>query len=474
MSPHSMPAADAASPRARAIESNCRRAASSSGEVKRDGSPEAVRPPLGVTGARQLPKQAMPLLVGVGIDKPTSASTGRAATRAARSGVFRRLSSPWVLRVLALFIVSRVVTTSLFFAAMVMAQPGSLASSTSSIFQLMASWDGGWYRIIDLHGYPATLPVLNGRVVGSAWAFLPAYPLLVRTLSLGLAPLFSIVGELVAVVFGAGSTVLLVLLLRRHVSERRALAAAAIYVLGPAGYVLQIAYADSMALFLTFAVLCLLDRHRYLSAVPVVLLLGLTRPGGQAIALTVGLHLLLRVRQLWAARKYNRKEWVPAGLLLVAATASGFIWPWIAAVVTGRADAYLITEQSWRQLPQEEPFRPFDTWIAAAAEWWGFGGKYLLLPVVVMAIVLLVTARRVRGLGEVSALWIGSWAVYLLLVANPTSSLVRFLMPIAPVGAIVEFRSRWQAVLLALILVGLQAYWLFHSYLVPWQQNLTP
>src|SRR4051812_26942486 len=65
---------------------------------------------------------------------------------------------PWWARVLLVFAASRVVTTIIFciFAAL---QPVSYRTGASpDYFTFAALWDGQWYWLISLQGYPAVLP----------------------------------------------------------------------------------------------------------------------------------------------------------------------------------------------------------------------------------------------------------------------------------------------------------------------------
>src|SRR5690606_17786555 len=103
--------------------------------------------------------------------------------------------------------------------------------------------------------------------------------------------------------------------------------------------VLQVAYAESMQLFLLFLALLLLLERRYLMLVPVVGVLAFTRPGALALAMALGLHAIHRfaTRRRDPFPSRERAALVVAGL---AAAAFGVAWPVVAAVATGSPTAY--------------------------------------------------------------------------------------------------------------------------------------
>jgi hypothetical protein len=239
-----------------------------------------------------------------------------------------------------------------------------------------------------------------------------------------------------------------------------------VFSFSPLAFLLQTAYAESMGLFLTLAVLCLLDRHRYLAAVPVTVLLAFTRPGVQAIALTVLLHLALRLRSLRKQQKRVPASELAAGvLLLVVATVSGFAWSWIAGIATGRPDAYLRTELAWRaSWMGTGGFAPMVPWAWAADFWFGPAGP-VVLAAAAAGFAALLLSRPVRGIGATSRVWLVSWALYLVGVFFPQSSTFRLLMPMAPAaGAFAGIRDRRVLAAVLVCSVALQAFWLYRTF----------
>jgi hypothetical protein len=260
--------------------------------------------------------------------------------------------------------------------------------------------------------------------------------------------------------------VLLALLLRPHVGDRGADRAVWLFALSPVAFILQAAYAESMGLFLTLAALCLLDRHRYLAATVPTVLLAFTRPGVQALALAVALHLAVR---WWTERRAGRR--LPVGdllrglVLLAVAGVSGFAWDWIAAAATGVPNAYIETELAWRtQWMGPQPFAPLLAWFFSAHFWFGSAGP-VVFGLLLAAFTALLLSRSLGRCGSTARIWTLSWGAYLLGVFFPQSSTFRLLLPMAPAaGALVGTRSR--VVLLGLLAgsVALQALWLYYTF----------
>jgi hypothetical protein len=389
------------------------------------------------------------------------------ALPAATAGAAR----PWTRRawvpVVGIFAASRVLSTVLFLLAVHFARPTSRIGTHATLVSAMAAWDGQWYKLVAFSGYPAHLPPPIGGVnQTSAWAFLPAYPYLVKILAFGDDRLWDPVAELTSTAFGFGAALLLAALLRPHVGRRGALVGVLVFSFAPLSFMLQAAYAESMGLFLLLAVLLLVDRRRYLAAVGPTLLLAFTRPGVQAVALTVALVVGV---QLWRARRGGprpaRREVLGAAVLAAVAAVSGFAWSWIAAAVTGVPDAYLRTELAWRETwTGDGRFTPGTSWLWAADFWFGGFGP-IVLAVLLAGFTALLLTPWIRRLGDVNRLWLLAWALYLVGVFFPQSSTFRLLMPMAPAaGAFASIRSRTVLGVVLVLSVLLQGFWLYRTF----------
>jgi hypothetical protein len=382
---------------------------------------------------------------------------------------------PWWGRAIAIFAASRVVTTALYLWVGTQGTRASRAGPDPDLVTLSSAWDGQWYWYVAVHGYPSVLPLTpSGAVDTNQWAFLPLYPYLVKALSLGVTAAWPPVAVLASLAAGFAAAVLLSLLLRPRIGNDRADFAVAVFAFSPLAFVLQATYAESLGLALLLGALCLVERRRYAWAVPVIVALAFTRPEALPFALAVGVHLLLRIRAARAGREaLPRRELVGGVVLVAVSVVSGFAWTWIAAAVTGVPDAYVRTEAAWRALWMgDAPFSIIAPWFFAAHFWAALlvgapaanlVGAVLLVLVVGGFCVLLLTPA-VRRLGSLNRLWAASYALYLLGVFFPQSSLFRLLMPMAPLaGALVPRRWPARAALLV-VSVALQGLWLWCTY----------
>jgi hypothetical protein len=397
--------------------------------------------------------------------KLSTASGPTARSAAFRLRVRYRLTPMWG-RVLAIFVASRVVTTfiMLAFAAAQPEVPGWVGA-TPDYFNFATIWDGRWYWVINGSGYPSELPVDDSGNVGeNAWAFMPAYPFLLRIFTVIGIP-FPVIAPLVSTAFAFGAALLFYRMMSRFLPSGSALFAVALFCFAPLSPILQVAYAESMHLFLLFAALVLLLERRYWLMIPVVVLMSLTRPSGLAFALCLLLHAIHRfvVRRREPFPLKDRVAVVVAGLISALA---GVAWPLIAWAVTGSATAYTDTELVWRAgyIGRRELI-PFQSWPQGAEFWLHFIGVPDPVDLVLGTTLVVILAAGfgvflftpwARRLGVDLRFWLASYAIYLLAVFFPQSSTFRLLMPLAPaLGALAVPRSRvFRAVLIVLGVAG--------------------
>lgn len=368
--------------------------------------------------------------------------------------------SRWWLRVLVVFLASRLISTAILLVY--------AAKQGVGYFDFATNWDGQWYWLIAVTGYPAELPLTADGFVGeNAWAFMPAYPALVKVLTLPFGDgAFPIVAPLVSTAFAAAAALVFFRLMRRFLDDGTALFAVVLFCTAPLSPILQVSYAESMHLFLLFAALLLLVDRRYTLLVPVVVLMAITRPSGLAFALLLLLHAIHRfvTRRRDPFPLRERVEVVIAGLVSFAA---GLAWPIAAWIATGSLTAYTDTELAWRAAyVGHQHLVPFASWFQGAAwwfDWWwsldepwaGVLGAMAVVALVALfgALVLSPLAKR---LGVDLRYWLVSYALYLLAVFFPQSSTFRLLVPLAPaLGALAVPRSRiYRATLVVLGVVG--------------------
>lgn len=333
----------------------------------------------------------------------------------------------------------------------------------------MAFWDAGWYERISREGYPDTLPVDgNGRVTQNSWAFMPLLPLLAGLLGwTGWS--FYACAAVVSVAASAGAAVVADRWLAPRTGPTASLWAVGLVWSSPCAAILQVPYAESLGLLLVGLTLLRLARGHALSAIPFAVLASFARPVGVPLGAALGLwwawevaHARGLVPRDWYRRLLPTQEPLTARsrlrLLMAALTtcAAALAWPAIAWALTGRADAYTATETSWRG----DHLVPFTPWLIRAGWWVGDHLGWMLVLVVLLAAALVLSARAARRLGAPAWFWCLGYIVYLLAFFDPTTSLIRLLLPLAPLawGAASALGMRGRAALLVACLAG-QLWW---------------
>jgi hypothetical protein len=333
----------------------------------------------------------------------------------------------------------------------------------------LTNWDGQWYETIARHGYPRSLPA-SGPVPQTAWAFFPLYPAVVRLVMI-LTPLgFAPAASLVSLIFAALGLVLLY----RLAQERAGTFAAAITVLGlcvfPSAPILQAAYTEGLALFGIALMLWGLTRRRYGVVLAALLLLALTRPIVVAAAPVIALHGWRH----WQSS--TRRQRLAIGGLAVAAVALVLLWPAIAGIVTGRADAYFATQRAWaNELSLKSSYLG---WFAGGAD------REAAIQAVLALLVLLLTVAvpAARAWPTEQRVWALVYGLYLALSLRPTSSIERYMLlaavPWLPLPALAPAgSSRWVRAIVVCVVaavgVRMQVGWVEH-YLIPTSGSMLP
>lgn len=131
--------------------------------------------------------------------------------------------------------------------------------------------------------------------------------------------------------------------------------------------------------------------------------------------------------------------------------AAALTWPLLAWIATGRMSAYVDTETAWRGVD----LAPFEAWINRSAS---FGGAHAgvigLFGVLVLSACVL-SWPQLRQLGRLTWMWCVCYWVYLLIFFDPSSSVFRMLLMVAPLAwaVAVKLVSRPRAAL-AVLTVG--------------------
>jgi len=369
---------------------------------------------------------------------------------------------PWWARVLIVYAAARGVTTAMM-SALASAQAANAWTGPSPGYADFANiWDGNWYNIVAVVGYPAELPLTpEGRVAENAWAFMPGFPVVVRGLMLVTGLSWAPAAVTVSVLFGAGAALLLHRLLLPRIGGSAAMFAVVLFCVAPLSPMMQVAYAESMHAFLLTLALLLLVRRSYGWLVPVVAVMSLTRPSGLAFALALGLHAVHR----FARREddpFPTRQRVAAGALALFSAGMGFLWPAVAWAVTGSLTAYTDTELAWRSsyIGYGE-LVPFAAWFQGGDWWLGSPLGPVVVALLVVAFAGAMLLPPVRRLGADLRIWVVSYALYLLAVFFPQSSTFRLLMPMFPLlGAIAQPRSALYRLGVVAVSLALQWGWL--------------
>jgi hypothetical protein len=381
--------------------------------------------------------------------------------------------TPWWVKVIVIFVVSRVVTTSLLLAYAAAQGKNAWTAASPDYFDFAKIWDGHWYYIISVVGYPTDLPMTaDGHVGESAWAFMPAYPAVVRLLMLLTGVGFPVLAVVVSVGFALATALLLYKLMQLVLPGSTALFTVVLFCFAPLSPILQVAYAESMHAFLLTLALYLLVRRHYWMLIPVVAVMSLTRPSGLAFALAMALHVIHR---WWVRRRepFPVRERVASITAAVFSGIMGLAWLLIAWALTGSLTAYTDTELAWRSAYiGYVDLVPFTPWAQAAwfwAPWFGMpvGVLIVLLGVGVAGFFALLFTPPFRRLGVDLRFWIASYALYLLAVFFPQSSTFRLLVPLFPVlGAVAQPRSKVYRAAIVLQFIAGQWGWIHIAWWV--------
>jgi hypothetical protein len=380
--------------------------------------------------------------------------------------------TPWWARVLLVFAASRIVTTTIFLIVASLQLQSDRTGVHPGFVEFANIWDGRWYGYINGAGYPSEIPrTPEGVATENAWAFMPAYPYLLRVFTVIGIP-FDVIAPVVSMLFAGAAALVFFRLMARFLPSGSALFATTLFCVAPLSTMLQVSYAESMHLFLLFLALLLLVDRRYVLLIPVVVLMSLTRPSGLAFAFALLLHLghrfLTRARDPFPWPE--RIEVAVAGLV---AALSGVGWLLIAWAATGEFSAYTDTELAWRRgFGIEGELVPFTPWVQGAefwfGQWWSLPEPWGVVAAVAAVVALaggfagFLLGPWARRIGPDIRFWLVAYALYLLAVFFPQSSVFRLLMPLAPaLGALAVPTSKVWRVALVVAGVAGQVLWTY-------------
>ncbi|WP_045729695.1 hypothetical protein [Pseudarthrobacter chlorophenolicus] len=403
------------------------------------------------------------------VDSRRSTLGSAQAAVARAGGVVRRW--PWWAQVSAIYVAARLVSACIFMAAALHQGTNPWFPAIPDYWNFINIWDARWYGEVIANGYPTQLPTdALGNVQENAWAFYPLFPALARGLSglTGMNPAASL--TIIAMLSGWAAALVVYVLFRHKAAHGAALWGVAFFATFPVSAVLQVPYAEPLTLLLLAAALLLVIRRQYLWAMPVVVLMCLSRPVGVPFAAMLGIlfvaRLVSRMRQGQPNPTHSAVELVRLGALTGVAGLSALAWPAAAWAATGDIEAYTKTETVWRG-HDLVPFRPwFDTGVDLFGPVLG-----VLAPFVFVALfATMLFLPPVVRLGVEMRLWGACYMGYLVVFLHPQTSTFRMLLPLFPLalGAVLLSRSRaYRGTVVAMYLL-LQMVWIV--WLWAWAQ----
>jgi hypothetical protein len=377
------------------------------------------------------------------------------ALRALSTSRGRSAVGKWALRrpvvfLLLVYAATRVLAlVAMWVAATWFQTPAGVGHLDPSVADILSGWDSIWYERIAKNGYPVPLPAdpQTGLLTYSAWAFYPAFPMLIRGLMLTGAP-FAAAAVALNLVLGAACTVLVWRCFKfaLHASpqparDRLALVTGALWCLYPATGILVMPYTEALAGVLIAGSLLLLMRRQYAWVAVLAIVLGFTRAAAPAIACAAIAHLVLRWREDRAVGAMPlRGQRTSAAVMLVATAVSSIAWPIVVGLISGLPRAFFDVQAAWGQKLESGPFV---LWLAWAWDGHGLVGVTILVSLVATYIALIL-GRHGRWLAIELRVWALAYPLYLLAVVRPITSMWRFLLldfPIAAVVASVAMRT---------------------------------
>jgi hypothetical protein len=233
---------------------------------------------------------------------------------------------------------------------------------------------------------------------------------------------FAVCVTLVNLVAGGAAMVVMFALVERTAGWFVAGVAVLLTCCSVAAPLFQAAYAESISLLLVCTVLLLIARRQYAWAVPVVILLSLTRPVTPPLAVVVAVHALLRFRGR-ARDPIRRGEVVWMAVLAVVSAASVSLWSTITSVVTNGA---LATGANRGSVSNALVVGRFG-WFTNAYEHIGWIGVVALVLLVVLFVAVALSPLT-RTWGVEVRTWFAIYPIFLLFVAGVHTGMFRYLL----------------------------------------------
>ncbi|MGO3178271.1 MAG: hypothetical protein ACTIJR_01740, partial [Brevibacterium linens] len=358
--------------------------------------------------------------------------------------------------------VSRVVSLSFFAAVLTRPDPANWSSSpvTTTLNDFLNFWDGGWYVRVADEGYPRVLPVdESGSVAENQWAFYPLHPSIVATVSDLTGLSYEVISPIASTIAAGLASIVILHLFRKYVDAGQALTGLALVMFFPPAAIFSTGYAESLTLLLQATALFLVVERRYLTAIPVVAFMDLSRPIGVAFSFFMLFHLIDRFLRR-RSDPYPTGEVVRSWTLGVSSCAAALIHPIHAWWATGSLTAYTDTEAAWHT--GETSF--VVQWVARSISLIGPLGPVLLV-IVVAGMLALIFSPAGAHMGRTLQLFCLGYGLYLLIFFNPQTSTLRLLLPLFPLALTLALvRSRGYRAVLLVACILLQIVWVAYLW----------
>lgn len=374
----------------------------------------------------------------------------------------------WLLAPTLIFLFGRATSTALlaWIGADAVPHPGGIVPQIPApitVANLLQSWDAQWYLKIVTEGYPTEMPLIDGDVTQNQWAFYPLYPLLVKALTLLGVPFLG-ASLLVSLSCGCAAVVLLFRMMAPTTGTFTAILTVTAFSFSMPSLVLGMPYGESLAVLLLILALWALARDRPGSFVILSLALAFTRPITPALAAVAGVLWIMK----WRRRKRVpfpialRFKWATASF---ASAAFFVLWPLTPGIVTGKWNAYALTQQAWNSSDGD-----WNSWILSLVRLEP-AAPYVLVLLVLMFFI----ARQAKTWPMPVRLWTVLYPLFILGASRVTPSIFRYLLlTVAPAWPLPSYSNRATpgmqiALVSAVVTLGIctQILWISGAWLGP-------
>ena len=197
------------------------------------------------------------------------------------------------------------------------------------LWEELMNWDGAWYMVLTVHGYPAHIPdYLAAGPHQTTLGFFPLYPMVIWVLGHLLSSSYLVAGMIVSFFTGAIATVLVSRLADGWWGARAARRAVIVFCLFPGSIVFSMIYTEGLMLALVGGCLLALQRRRWLLAGALAGLATAVGPTAVAIIPACAAAAVIELRRHgWQDREARRALLAP--VLAPVGMAAFAIYLWI-------------------------------------------------------------------------------------------------------------------------------------------------